>query len=289
MVHSMTRSVYVNGFWKKEHEATVSVFDRGFIFGDAVYEVTCVLQGKLVDYDNHATRLRRSLEQVAIDLPCSEEELLSLHRGAVQRNAMNEGLIYLQVTRGVADRDFGFPSPKVPASIVMFTQEKNVSNNPLFEAGIAVITVPDERWARRDIKSVQLLAPVLARAKAVAAGAFDAWMVEDGFITEATASTAFIVTQDREIVTRGLSSAILPGVTRRAIIELAKQEGLNVVQRPFSVDEVKEAAEAFTTGSIDFVTPVVSIDGMSVGTGRPGPMARQLSKLYIRMTADSSI
>lgn len=285
----MSRSIYVNGAWKTEADAVISAFDRGFIFGDAVYEVTCVFKGKLVDYKGHANRLRRSLEATSINLGVSDDDLLGIHRELVRRNNLDEGLVYIQVSRGVADREHSFPSPAVPATIVLFTQAKPVANNPLAETGISVITLPDERWARRDIKTVQLLAPVLAKSKAQAVGADDAWMVQDDLVTEATASTAFIISHDREIVTRELSTAILPGITRRAVIELAEREGLRVVERAFSVSEAEQALEAFTTGAVNLVVPVVRINGKTIGSGKASPIARKLRNMYLEMVAEAGI
>ncbi|KTQ85072.1 D-amino acid aminotransferase [Aureimonas ureilytica] len=276
----MTRTVYLNGDWLPETEAKVSVFDRGFLFADAIYEVTAVIGGKLIDYAGHGARLRRSLEELAIPCPLSQEALLAVHREIVRRNALEEGLIYLQISRGVADRDFAFPKGAEP-TLVLFTQAKPVLDNPRTKTGLSIATVPDWRWERRDIKTVQLLYPSMAKMEAMRRGADDAWLVEDGFVTEGSAATAHIVTKDGVLVTRPLSNAILHGITRASILDLARAEGIAVDERPFTVAEAKEAAEAFITSATNFAMPVVSIDEAPVGCGRPGPIAARLRDLYI--------
>lgn len=276
----MTRTVYLNGDWLPETEAKVSVFDRGFLFADAIYEVTAVIGGKLIDYAGHGARLRRSLEELAIPCPLSQEALLAVHREIVRRNALEEGLIYLQISRGVADRDFAFPKGAEP-TLVLFTQAKPVLDNPRTKTGLSIATVPDWRWERRDIKTVQLLYPSMAKMEAMRRGADDAWLVEDGFVTEGSAATAHIVTKDGVLVTRPLSNAILHGITRASILDLARAEGIAVDERPFTVAEAKEAAEAFITSATNFAMPVVSIDEAPIGSGRPGPIAARLRDLYI--------
>ncbi|WP_062218816.1 D-amino-acid transaminase [Aureimonas sp. D3] len=276
----MTRTVYLNGDWLPETEAKVSVFDRGFLFADAIYEVTAVIGGKLIDYAGHGARLRRSLEELAIPCPLSQEALLAVHREIVRRNALEEGLIYLQISRGVADRDFAFPKGAEP-TLVLFTQAKPVLDNPRTKTGLSIATVPDWRWERRDIKTVQLLYPSMAKMEAMRRGADDAWLVEDGFVTEGSAATAHIVTKDGVLVTRPLSNAILHGITRASILDLARSEGIAVEERPFTVAEAKGAAEAFITSATNFAMPVVSIDEAPIGSGRPGPIAARLRDLYI--------
>ena len=210
----MSRTVYVNGEFLPEGEARVSVFDRGFLFADGVYEVTSVLESRLVDFDGHCARLRRSLAELALPSPAADDELLCLHRALVSRNTVEEGMIYLQVTRGAADRDFAYPEAADP-TLVMFTQSKALIDNPAAKRGLSVITIPDRRWGRRDIKTVQLLYPSMGKMMAKAEGADDAWMVEDGFVTEGTSNNAYIVTSDGAIVTRHLGEEILHGITRR--------------------------------------------------------------------------
>jgi D-alanine transaminase len=276
----MSRTVYVNGDYVPEEDAKISVFDRGFLFADAVYEVSSVIDGKLVDNAAHLARLDRSLRELEIAWPCSRQELTAIQKELISRNALSEGVVYLQVSRGAADRDFAYPTDATP-SLVMFTQEKSVVDPPAAQTGISVITVPDIRWGRRDIKTVQLLAPSMAKQAALNAGAKDAWMVENGYVTEGSSNNAFIVTLDGRIVTRQLSSEILHGITRRAVLELAKQENLTVEERAFTPGEAYEAAEAFITSASSFVMGVVQIDDRVLGNGVPGPITEKLRRLYI--------
>ena len=276
----MSRIVYVNGEYVPEEEARVSVFDRGFLFADGVYEVTSVLDGKLVDFAGHAARLARSLGELDMAAPADDAELLAIHRELVARNALQEGAVYLQVTRGAADRDFAFPDDAAP-TLVLFTQAKRLSDNPAADKGIRVITIPDRRWARRDIKTVQLLYPSMGKMMAKAAGADDAWMVEDGAVTEGTSNNAYIVTDTGKIVTRHLSTEILHGITRAAVLRFAREAQMEVEERAFTVEEAQNAAEAFITSATAFVMPVVEIDGKPVGTGTPGRVAMRLREIYL--------
>lgn len=278
----MSRTVYVNGDFVDEKDACVSVFDRAFLFADAVYEVSAVLGGALVDNAAHLARLRRSLGELGIPMPCGEDELVRIQQELVARNALDEGMVYMQVTRGSADRDFKFPVGAKP-TLVMFTQARPLIDDPAAKRGISVITVADMRWRRRDIKTTALLAASLAKQQAVEAGVDDAWMVEDGYVTEGSSNNAHIVTADGVIVTRHLGSEILHGITRAAVLELSRREGLTVEERPFTVDEAKAAAEAFITSATAFVTPVVRIDGAAIGSGAPGEIARALRRSYIEM------
>ncbi|KTS17942.1 D-amino acid aminotransferase [Methylobacterium indicum] len=279
----MSRIVYVNGRFVPFEEATIPIMDRGFLFADGIYEVSAVLDGRLVDNEAHLARLDRSLSEIGIRNPYSIAEWTRLEEELVTRNGLKEGLVYMEVTRGVAERDFAFPPEGTPPTVVMFTQAKTVSANPLAERGAKVITVEDLRWKRRDIKSVALLAQVLAKQQAAAAGVAEAWMHEDGFVTEGGSSTAFIITEDNCIVTRPLSTALLPGITRRAVMRLAEENGLTVEERAFTVAEAEAAAEAFFTSASAFVMPVIEIDGKRVGGGQPGPMTRKLRDLYLEM------
>ncbi len=278
----MSRIVYVNGEFVPEADAKVSVFDRGFIFADGVYEVSSVLRGKLIENTGHLVRLRRSLSELNMSSPATDEEIEAIQKELIERNNLDEGLVYLQVTRGAADRDFAFPKDVAP-TLVMFTQAKNILANPIAEKGLSVITVEDIRWRRRDIKTVGLLAPCLAKMQAKAAGADDAWMVEDGFITEGSSNNAYIVTDDGTIVTRQVGHEILNGITRRAVLALAEKHSYKVEERLFSVEECYNAAEAFVTSATMFVQPVVKIDDKQIGDGRPGLVAQQLRELYIGM------
>jgi D-alanine transaminase len=276
----MSRTVYVNGDYLPEAEAKISVFDRGFLFADGVYEVTSVIDGRLVDFAGHMLRLRRSLAELDMPSPATDAEIEAIHRELVARNGVEEGLVYLQITRGAADRDFAFPAEPVP-SLVLFTQSKPVVETASARDGIRVIVVPDIRWGRRDIKTVQLLAPSLCKMMAKKAGCDDAWMVEDGVITEGTSNNAWIVTRDGVLVTRDLSNAILHGITRAAVIAYAREAQMQVEERAFTVEEAQGAAEAFVTSASSFVTPVVEIDGAALGDGRPGPVARRLREIYL--------
>ncbi|EAQ03052.1 Aminotransferase class IV, putative D-alanine aminotransferase [Pseudooceanicola batsensis HTCC2597] len=278
----MTRIVYVNGDYLPEAEAKVSVFDRGFLMADGVYEVTSVLDGKLVDFEGHAKRLERSLGELDIVSPVTTDELLSIHRELVKRNDLTEGGVYLQITRGApADRDFAFPDPETtPSTIVLFTQVKNLADAPAARTGISVISIEDRRWARRDIKTVQLLYPSMGKMMAKAAGADDAWMVEDGLVTEGTSNNAYIV-KGGKIITRQLSNDILHGITRAAVLRLAKEAQMEVEERGFSVEEAREADEAFVTSATTFVQSVVKIDEATIGEGTPGRIALRLREIYI--------
>ncbi|MEW6643414.1 MAG: D-amino-acid transaminase [Pseudomonadota bacterium] len=284
----MSRIAYVNGSFVPLEEAKVSVLDRGFLFADGIYEVSAVLGGKLVDNDSHLTRLQRSVGEIALPLPETLDRIKEIQKELIARNNLVDGLVYLQVTRGAAERDFPFPKDVKP-TLVMFTSVKDIVNAPAAKTGIAVKTVPDIRWARRDIKSVALLAQVLAKQAAAEAGCQEAWMIEDGQITEGGSSSAFILTQDDVLVTRQNSNAILPGCTRKAVVALAAERQLRIEERPFTVAEALAAKEAFITSASSFVQPVVKIDGQAVGGGKPGPVAARLREIYIdfaRATGD---
>jgi D-alanine transaminase len=276
----MSRTVYVNGDYLPEEEAKISVFDRGFLFADGVYEVTSVLEGKLVDFPGHLKRLHRSLDELEMPVPASDDEIEAIHREMLKRNGLVEGMIYLQVTRGAADRDFAYPKQPRP-SLVLFTQARPLADTQAARAGIKVIAVPDIRWRRRNIKTVQLLAPSMGKMQARKAGCDDAWLVEDGFVTEGTSNNAWIVTRDGAVVTRDLSNDILHGITRAAVLECARGAQLRIEERAFTLDEAKGAAEAFITAASAFVTPVVAIDGATIGDGTPGPVTRRLRELYL--------
>jgi D-alanine transaminase len=278
----MSRIVYVNGEFLPEEEAKISVFDRGFLFADGVYEVSTVIRGKLVENEGHLKRLGRSLAELKMAPPCSDAEIEAVQKEVVARNQIDEGMIYLQVTRGAADRDFAFPED-AKSSLVMFTQEKSVLESKSAEKGISVVTLPDIRWKRRDIKTVGLLAQSLAKQQALDAGANDAWMVEDGYVTEGSSNNAFIITADGKLVTRDLSNEILHGITRKAVLALAERDGIEIEERAFTPEEAYEAAEAFSTSASSFVMPVVRIDDRIMSNGAPGPVSKRLRELYIEM------
>jgi len=285
------RTVYLNGEYLPETEAKVSIFDRAFLMADGVYEVTSVLGGKLIDFDGHIARLERSLRELDMEKPAAFDDLLAIHRELVRRNGIDDGLVYLQITRGAAaDRDFVFPDPEqVEPTLVLFTQSKpGLADNPAAEKGIKVISIDDLRWARRDIKTVQLLYPSMGKMMARRAGVDDAWLVEDGHVTEGTSNNAYIVTGNR-IVTRQLSSDILSGITRAAVLRLAREAQMEVEERPFTIAEAQAADEAFITSASAFVMPVVEIDGARLGHGTPGPVARRLRDIYLDESRKAAI
>jgi D-alanine transaminase len=286
----MTRTVYVNGAYLPEDQAKVSVFDRAFLMADGVYEVTSVLGGKLIDFAGHLARLQRSLDALEIRNPLSEGEWLAIHRELVARNDLDEGMIYLQVSRGnPGDRDFVWPEAGTPPTVVLFSQSKpGMADNPQAKTGIRVISIPDIRWRRRDIKTVQLLYPSMGKMMARKAEADDAWMVEDGLVTEGTSNNAHIVRNGR-IVTRQLSHDILHGITRAAVLRFAREAQMEVEERPFTLDEAKAADEAFITSASAFVMPVVEIDGQAVGDGRPGLVATRLREIYLEESRKAAI
>ena len=284
------RVVYLNGEYLPEGEARISIFDRGFVFADAVYEVTSVIDGKLLDFDGHVARLERSLGELGIRQPLTREALLDIHRELVARNELTQGLLYLQVSRGNSgDRDFLFPAEDVAPTVVLFTQSvPNLVDAPKARTGIKVISIPDLRWDRRDIKTVQLLYPSMAKMMAKKAGADDSWFVQDGFVTEGTANNAYIVMGGR-IITRALSNDILHGITRAALLGYAREAQIEVVEMNFTIEQAQRADEAFITGASTFVMPVVEIDGVKIGSGEPGRVAIRLRELYIHEARKAAI
>jgi D-alanine transaminase len=287
----MSRTVYVNGTYLPEEDAKISIFDRGFLMADGVYEVTSVLGGKLIDFAGHCKRLARSLSELDMAAPVTEDELLAIHRELVAVNGVTDGMVYLQITRGApGDRDFVFPDPATtPPTLVLFTQSKpGLAEHPAAATGMKVISIPDIRWGRRDIKTVQLLYPSMGKMMARKAGCDDAWMVEDGFVTEGTSNNTYIVRGNR-IITRHLSSDILQGITRAAVLRLAAEAQMEVEERPFTIDEAKAADEAFFTSASAFVMPVVEIDGAALGGGTPGPVTARLRDIYLDEMRKSAI
>ena len=287
----MSRIVYVNGNYLPEAEAKVSVFDRGFLMADGVYEVTSVLDGKIVDFAGHAARLQRSLDELEMVSPVSMDALLEIHRELLVRNQIGDGMVYLQITRGApADRDFAFPDPAVtPSTLVLFTQSKpGLADSPLAKVGMKVISIEDIRWGRRDIKTVQLLYPSMAKMMAKKAGCDDAWMVQDGVVTEGTSNNAYIVKGNR-IITRQLGPEILSGITREAVLRFAREAQMLVEERPFTIAEAQGADEAFITSATMFVMPVVQIDGVDLGGGRPGPVVARLREIYIEESRRAAV
>ena len=279
----MTRTVYVNGDYLPEGEAKVSIFDRGFLMADGVYEVTSVLDGKLIDFDGHIRRLERSLTELEMSCPLNSEQLLAMHRELVRLNGIEQGMIYLQVTRGnPGDRSFLFPPADLPGTVVAFTQNiPNLADAPAAKTGFKVITIPDLRWSRVDIKTVQLLYPSMGKMAAKKAGVDDSWFTdESGAVTEGTSNNAYIVKGNR-IITRALGNDILHGITRAAVLRFATEAQFEVEERAFTAAEAQGADEAFSTAASIFVMPVVEVDGKPVGSGKPGPVAVRLREIYL--------
>jgi D-alanine transaminase len=272
---------YVNGTFVPLSEAKVSILDRGFLFADGIYEVSAVLDGRLIDNESHLARLERSVGEIKLPLPETVARIKEIQHELITRNQLKDGLVYMEVTRGAdKGRDFAFPKGIKP-TLVMFTSVKDIVNAPAAKTGIGVITVPDIRWERRDIKSVGLLAQVLAKQAAAEVGAGEAWMIQDGEVTEGGSSSVFILTRDDVLVTRRNSKAILPGCTRKAVVQLAEERQLRVEERAFTVEEALKAKEVFITSASLFVQAVVKIDGKAVADGKPGPMATRLREIYI--------
>ena len=275
----MSRIVYVNGEYVPEEEARVSIFDRGFVFGDGVYEVVPVIRGRLADRDYFLQRLASSLDKLGIAWPCSEAQYQEVLEQLVARNSLEEGIVYTQVTRGASDRQFTFPAD-TPSTMAAFTQVMPLINHPSAANGITVVTTDEIRWLRRDIKSLNLLAQVLAKQYAADHGAGETWMIEDGLVTEGASSTAYIV-KDGKVITRALSNRVLPGIRRRRLLELAAEEGIAFEERPFSLDEAIAADEAFISSATTILHPVIRVDDNQVANGKPGPLTRKLRQLYI--------
>ena len=287
----MNRTAYVNGEYLPETEAKVSIFDRGFLMADAVYEVTSVLGSKLIDFDGHIVRLQRSLDELEINNPHTREEWLNIHRELVRTNDLVDGGIYLQISRGAPnDRDFVWPDPETTIpTVVLFTQSKpGLANNPSAQTGIKVISIEDIRWGRRDIKTVQLLYPSMGKMMAQKAGADDAWMVQDGYVTEGTSNNAYIV-KDGLIITRALSNNILHGITRAAVLRFADEAQMKIEERNFTIEEAQQADEAFITSASAFVTPVVELDGQKISSGAPGSVVPRLREIYLEESMKTAI
>ncbi|HYD29103.1 D-amino-acid transaminase [Brevundimonas sp.] len=287
----MSRVAYVNGQYVPHGQATIHVEDRGFQFADGVYEVWSVFDGRMADFDGHMARLHRSLNELRIPIPMTREALERVLKETVRRNRVREGLVYIQVTRGTARRDHPFPAEGTPPSVVVTARSLPLSKgNAAAEKGVAVITQPDIRWGRCDIKTVGLLPNVLAKQAAREHGAAEAWMVDEmGLVTEGSSTNAWIVDETGKLRTRDTQSNILHGITRAAVMRMAAEEGLEVEERAFSVEEAKRAREAFYTSASGFVMPAVSIDGAKIGDGKPGPIATKLRALYIDQARHDAI
>jgi len=287
----MSRVAYVNGAYHPHGQAMVHVEDRGFQFADGVYEVWSVFNGRMADFDGHMTRLHRSLNELRIDIPMSREALTQVLKETIRRNRVRDGIVYLQVTRGTARRDHPFPEAGTPPSVIVTSRSVSSSRSEAQAAkGVAVITQPDVRWGRCDIKTVGLLPNVLAKQAARERGAYEAWMVDEmGLVTEGSSTNAWIVDENGKLRTRDTQANILKGITRTAIMALIAEEKLELDERPFSVDEAKRAREAFFTAAGAFVMPAVSIDGVTIGDGAPGPVATKLRALYLDQAARDAI
>jgi D-alanine transaminase len=287
----MGRVAYVNGRFVPHAEATVHIEDRGYQLADGVYEVWALFGGKLADPQGHFARLERSLGELSIDMPMSRAALTLVLREAVRRNRVTEGLVYLQVSRGVAPRDHAFPNPPVrPAMVITVSRVDRAASEARAAKGVGVVTTPENRWGRCDIKTVGLLPNVLAKQKARAAGAVEAWFVDDlGFVTEGASSNAWIVDSDGRLRTRDTNANILRGVTRLTLLDIIRENGLELDERPFTPADAVAAQEAFITGAGSLVLPVVSVDGKPVGDGKVGPVASRLRRLYIEQAKASAI
>lgn len=285
----MTRIVYLNGDYVAAEDAKVSIFDRGLLFADGIYEVVGVLDGKLVDFEGHVVRLERSLGEIDQPMPLSGDEIADAMRELTKRNNLVEGMIYMQVNRGTAERDFTYDNADMSQTVFMFHQEKPLEETKASKVGASMISVPDIRWKRRDIKSVALLPQVLAKQAAKQAGAAEALMVmDDGTVSEGGSSSFYFVKGD-VIVTRPLSNDILPGITRQSLMQVAERENMTIEERTYTLDEALAADEAFITAASTMVCPIVEIDGNRIGGGQPGPTTMALRKLYFENARATAI
>lgn len=287
----MSRVAYVNGTYQPLSQAAVHVEDRGFLFGDGIYEVWGVHAGRLMDFDGHMARLERSLSELKIGQPMSRAALGAVLRETVRRNRIRSGLLYLQITRGSARRDHVFPDPSTPPSVVAFARSLSPTKlEATARAGVAAISQPDIRWGRCDIKTVNLLPNILAKQAAKESGAAEAFMVDDmGLVTEGAAANVWIVDKDGKLRTRDIQANILRGITREGLKAIAQSEGLDLEERAFTIDDVKSAREAFISSATTYATPVTSIDGHRIGDGQPGPVAIKLRELYLRKSRDEAV
>ena len=282
------RQVYINGEFKKEDEAKVSVFDRGLLFSDSLYEVTTVINGKLIDFNNHMKRLDRSMTELKFKKLLNHEDILVFHRKLIELNNLKEGMIYLQVTRGVADRSFDMPKNEIKPTVLAFTQEKKIIDSESAKNGIKVMTLDDMRWKRCDIKTTQLLYASMAKTEATEKGFDDAWMLREGYVTEGSSSNAWII-KGKTIMTRQSDNLILSGITRDAIFKCAKDLGYEVVTKNITLPDAQSASEAFITSATACVMPVVKINASQIGDGKPGKFVTALREEYIKQALESSI
>ena len=288
----MSRIVYLNGKYYKESEAKISIFDRGLLFADSVYEVTAVIDNKLIDFPAHIERLENSLNELEIKNIFSYDLLLKMHKDLVNKNKFSnkEGLIYMQVSRGTIERDFLIKDKDVTPNIFAFTQEKKLTDVNYKTNGLEIITRNDLRWQRKDIKTTQLLFATLIKTEAHKLGADDAWLIDgDGFVNEGTSNNAYIVDKNNNIITRNLSNKLLPGITRKTIIEVAKKLKLSIEERPFTVKEALESNEAFISSASTLIAPITKIDKNNIGKGQMGPITEILRETYIKISKNNSI
>ena len=270
----------MNGKFFSKKEARISVFDRGFLFSDSVYEVSAVIGGSLVDWQEHFARLIRSLDHLNIVNNFQEEDFYQIQKKLIKENELEEGLCYIQVTRGIAERDFNFAKNSLLPSVVIFTQEKLILSNPASKVGIKIITVPDDRWRRRDIKTTQLLAQSLAKTHAVKKGLDDSLLVQDDYINEGSSSNAFII-KDEHIITPRLSNDILGGITRSSVIKFCKINNIEIKEQKININDLMDAQEVFLTSATGFVLPVIEIDGRPVGNGLVGDRVKEIQRIYL--------
>ena len=282
------RHVYINGEFKREDEAKVSVFDRGLLFSDSLYEVTTVIDGKLIDFNNHMKRLDRSMTELKFKKLLNHLDILIFHRKLIELNNLKEGMIYLQVTRGTADRSFDMPKNKIEPTVLAFTQEKIIIDSESAKNGIKVMTLDDMRWKRCDIKTTQLLYASMAKTEATEKGFDDAWMLREGYITEGSSSNAWII-KGKIIMTRQSDNLILSGITRDAIFKCAKDLGYEVVTKNITLPDAQSASEAFITSATACVMPVVKINTSQIGDGKPGKFVTALREEYIKQALQSAI
>ena len=288
----MSRIVYLNGKYYKESEAKISIFDRGLLFADSVYEVTAVIDNKLIDFPAHIERLENSLNELEIKNIFSYDLLLKMHKDLVNKNKFSnkEGLIYMQVSRGTIERDFLIKDKDVTPNIFAFTQEKNLTDVDYKTNGLEIITRNDLRWQRKDIKTTQLLFATLIKTEAHKLGADDAWLIDgDGFVNEGTSNNSYIIDKNNNIITRNLSNKLLPGITRKTILEVAKKLKLSIEERPFTVKEALKSNEAFISSASTLIAPVTKIDKNIIGQGKIGPITEILRETYIKISKYNSI
>ena len=282
------RQVYINGEFKKEDEAKVSIFDRGLLFSDSVYEVTSVINSKLIDFKYHVERLDRSMNELKFKTLIDHDEILAFHRKLIDLNNLKEGMIYTQVTRGVVDRSFDMPKQAIKPTVLAFTQEKKILESDTAKNGIKVMTLEDMRWKRNDIKTTQLLYASMAKSEATAKGFDDAWMLRQGYVTEGSSNNAWII-RSKNIMTRQSDNLILSGITRAVVLECAKKLNYEVITKNFTKVDAESADEAFMTSATGLITPVVKINSSQIGDGKPGNFTKSLRAEYIKRALEIAI